>query len=609
MRARRWGTAVAVIASLSLGLSACSGPANEDTTGDAAAKKTSLNVGWNQPFYSYNTATSAGNNSTNANSIYLMQSNFWYYDSASVLQKNTSFGTYEKTSDDPLTVKYTVGEDTSWSDGTPVSAADLLLNWATLSGNFKTVKDDDIKTDEETGASSAPEGEVYFDTGVSAGLALVTQTPEISDDGKSLTLVYDDPFADWEIDMAVPIPAHVAAMKGLGLDDAQAATDAFVKGIQDNDKAVLAPISAFWNTGFDYTSFPDDELLRLSNFSYVMTDLKENEYMTLEKNPDYKGDFPGKIDTITIRYTEDPMAQVQALANGELDAFQPQVTTDVVEAAQKIENAELIQKVEGAYEHMDLTFNNKGPFDPATYGGDAEKAKLVRQAFLHALPRQEVVDKLIKPIIPDAEPRNSFLRVPGAPGYDEIVAVNGSADYAAPDPELSKKLLAQAGVKTPVSVRLMFAKDNIRRESEFAIYQPALEAAGFKAIDKRNVNWSAKLTDKSYDAVYFAWISTSTGVSADCEIFRTGGANNFNGYSSKQVDELCAEIAITTDPARQDELQVEVDTLLWEDAVGTTIFQFPSVTVFDKTRVSGIDTSTLSPTMFYGFWNWEALAE
>ena len=32
----------------------------------------------------------------------------------------------------------------------------------------------------------------------------------------------------------------------------------------------------------------------------------------------------------------------------------------------------------GTYEHVDLVFTNGGPFDPATYGGDAAKALKVR---------------------------------------------------------------------------------------------------------------------------------------------------------------------------------------------------------------------------------------
>ena len=336
-----------------------------------------------------------------------------------------------------------------------------------------------------------------------------------------------------------------------------------------------------------------------------MKDFKENEYMTLEKNPDYKGEHKAAIDQLTVRWNEDPMAQVQALQNGEIDMFSPQVTTDVVKAAEKVKDAEIKTNVEGTYEHIDLVLNNKGPFDPASYGGDAKKALLVRQAFLHGIPRQEVVDKLIKPINPDAQVRNSFLQHLRAPGYDEIVAQNGSSEYAEVDPAKSKALLKQAGVKTPVDVRMMYADGNVRRENEFQLYKPALAAAGFNLIDKQSAKWGDKLGDGTYDAVFFGWQSTSTGVSADQAIFATGQINNLIGYSNKKVDALFDELIVTTDEAKQLELQVQIEKILYEDAVGITIFQFPSANISNKTRVTNIDPATLAPTMFYGYWNWK----
>ena len=45
--------------------------------------------------------------------------------------------------------------------------------------------------------------------------------PEISDDGKSLTLTYTKPFADWAVDMFMYVPAHITAEKALGLSDPQ----------------------------------------------------------------------------------------------------------------------------------------------------------------------------------------------------------------------------------------------------------------------------------------------------------------------------------------------------------------------------------------------------
>lgn len=604
MRSKRLFAVGAVIATLSLAGTACSATPKADDGNSNSNKKTSLNLGWNQPFYSYNENTSNGNATANSIIKYMMNGSFWYVDAKGELKADSSFGTYEKTSDSPLTVKYTVNKDTVWSDGTPVDAADMLLCWAAQSGNVNTIAADKVKTDDATGIPKPPADQVYFDSS-SPGLALVKATPAISDDNKTLTLTYTKPFADWAYDMSVNVPAHVTAEKALGITDPQEAKDTLIKAIQDKDKAKLAKISAFWNTGYDYTSMPSDKDLALSNGAYVMKSFKENEFMTLDKNPKYKGEHGAAIDELTVRWNEDPLAQVQALQNGELDMFSPQVTTDVVKAAEKVKDVSIKKAVEGTYEHMDLVQNNKGPFDPASYGGDAKKALLVRQAFLHGIPRTEVVDKLVKPSNPEAEVRNSFLKTEGTPGYDEIVAQNGSADYSEVDPAKSLALLKQAGVKTPIKVRMMYAKGNARRESEFQLYKPALAKAGFDVIDNGSEKWGEKLGDGTYDAVFFGWQSTTPAVSADQATFATGQINNLIGYSNKKVDALFDQLILTPDETEQIKIQTEIEKLLYADAIGITIFQFPSANISNKTRVTSVDPAILNPTMFYGFWNWK----
>jgi peptide/nickel transport system substrate-binding protein len=604
VRSKRIFAVGAVAATLSLVGTACASPESnsDDSSGN---QKTSITVGWNQPFYSYNGNTSNGNATANNNIKYMMNKQFWYVDEKGEIKPDPSFGTYEKTSDDPLTVKYTVNDDEVWSDGTPVDAADMLLNWAAQSGNLNTIDPDKVKRDDATGLPKNTKGQVFFDTS-SIGLSLVKEIPKIEDDNKSVTLVYTKPFADWAYDMPDLMPAHVVGKKALGIADPQEAKDAVVKAITDKDNAALEKISSFWSFGFDYTKMPSDKDLTLSNGAYVMKDFKENEYLTLEKNPKYKGDHAASFDTVTVRFSEDPMAQVQALQNGELDMFNPQVTTDVVKAAEKVKDVSIIKGVEGTYEHIDLVQNNKGPFDPATYGGSAEKANLVRQAFLHGVPRQEIIDKLIKPVDSEAEVRNSFLRTAGTPGYDEIVAQNGSAEYAEVDPAKSQALLKQAGVQAPVKVRVMYAKDNVRRVNEFQLMKPALAKAGFDLIDAGSNEWSAKLGDGSYDAVFFGWQSTTPAVSADRETYATGTINNLVGYSNKQVDALFDKLVLTTDEAEQLQIQTDIEKLMFKDAIGITIFQFPSANISNKKRITDVNPGILAPTQFYGFWDWKA---
>ena len=593
---------VGAVVALGLLATACSAPEDEQGGGDDA--KTSLTAGWNQPFYSYNEQSANGNATANANIKYLLNEQFWYYDPDSELRTNPDFGTYEQVSEDPLTVKYTTNDDVEWSDGTPVDAADVLLAWAAGSGALNTIDADEVKTDEATGQPENTKGKVYFATS-SPGLRFVTKTPEISDDGRSLTLVYDEAFADWQMDMVVNLPAHVTAGKALGISDPQQAKDALVEAVQEKDAAALVKISSFWNTGFDYAAMPKDKDLALSNGAYVMKDLEENQYVTLEKNPDYEGEHEASIDTLTVRFSEDPLAQVQALENGELDVFSPQATADAVEAASRLDNVKVAGGLEGSWEHLDLTVNNRGPFDPATYGGDRRKALLVRQAFLHGVPRQEVIDKLIRPINPDAEVRNSYLRTEGAPGYDEIVAQNGISEYAEVDPARSLDLLEEAGVKQPIDVRVMYAEDNVRREQQFQLLKPALAKAGFNLVDMGDAQWSDKLGSGEYDAVIFAWQAKTTGVSDSSATFMKGGINNLNGYFNPRVDAAFDALVVEQDEADKLELQIRIEKEIVKDAYGLTLFQHPAAAIWNTERVAGIDPSTLSPLMFYGFWNWK----
>ena len=113
--------ATATIAASALVLSACAAPQSEVVEGS------SITVAWNQPFYSYNSNTSFGNATANANIVYLTSGGFNYYNNVPELVKDESFGTYELVSEDPLTVQYTIADDVQWSDGTPVDAADMLL--------------------------------------------------------------------------------------------------------------------------------------------------------------------------------------------------------------------------------------------------------------------------------------------------------------------------------------------------------------------------------------------------------------------------------------------------------------------------------------------------
>lgn len=603
MRITRRSAVTAVVASSALVLAACSAAGDGDDNAGINTG-TSVNVAWNQPFYSYNRNSTTGNAAANNVVLYLMNSQFNYYDADLNLVKDESFAEYEAVSEDPLRIKYTFADTAEWSDGVPVGPADLMLEWAAQSGTFNNVEAElDPETGEITNQDELDAG-IYFDA-ANPAVALITETPEI--DGRSITLEYSKPYADWEVAIQVNLPAHAVGQRALGIDDPEEAAQAVVDAIVDNDSAALSEIARVWSNDFNYTSFPEDENLRLSSGAYVMTAFEQDQFMTLKANENYKGTQPASIETVTIRWNGDPMGQVQALENGEVDLIGPQSTADVLDALERIDGLEVRTGEEGTYEHVDLQFTNGGPFDPATYGGDEDTALAVRQAFLKLIPRQEIVDRIITPLNPDAEVRESFTQIPGSPGYGPVTEANGMQEMypLEVDVEGAQQLLEDAGVETPVEVRFLTAASNVRRQDELTLIKNSVQQNDlFKIDDKSSDDWGSQLSDSSiYDASMFGWQSTSTAVTESDANFRTGGGNNFGGFSNDEVDALFDQLQVETDPDKQIEILSQVEQILVEQGFGVTIFQFPAVAGYN-TELQGVDPISLSPTIFWNFWEW-----
>jgi peptide/nickel transport system substrate-binding protein len=300
---------------------------------------------------------------------------------------------------------------------------------------------------------------------------------------------------------------------------------------------------------------------------------------------------------------------VQALENEEVDIIQPQATADILTQLEALADrgVEVIADDGATYEHVDLVFNNGGPFDPATYGGDEATALAVRQAFLKTVPRQEIVERLIAPLNPDATVRDSFTTVPGAPGYDAIAAENGSADWQETDIEGAIALLEEHGVQTPIQVRFHYAANNPRRANQYELIRDSAAQAGFEVLDGNSPTWGQDLPNTSiYDASMFGWQSTTIDVAGTNSNFVTGGQNNYGGSSNPAIDELFATLESTTDPDEQQALLLQIEQELWAMGFGIPIYQHPSITGYNSTYVSGVSNVAIAPTVFWNFWEWQA---
>lgn len=562
---------------------------------------TEVTVAAPQPFYSYNGNTSYGSNPTaNGALISATNSQFFSYDEVPELVADESFGTVSVVSESPLSVRYTIRDGVTWSDGVPVDAADLLLAWVANSGALNSPGFDDTPyLDPATQQYTAdfPRDVVFFDGSTGGGLQLVSATPQIDD--RSITLRFDDYFVDWRLVFDVGLPAHVVAMNALGIDDPGEAKAAMIEAIQENDERALAPISRFWNSGFNFSETPDDPALLVSTGPYTITELDE-ESATLEANPRYRGDHRPAYETVTVRYISDPLQAASALADGEVDVIAPQPSVDVAELLAGLDDVMVESGIEGSYERLDLQFERgrNGTFDDP----------LVRKAFLKVVPRQQILEELVTPLREDARLRSSHVLLPGSDGYVEAVRSNGSAEYRRVDVAGAKKLLDRAGVHRP-EVCILFDPSNPRRSTEFRLIQSSAAEAGFRVTDCSSPNWRDLLgVPRQYDASLYALRSTNLAVTAARASFASSNAvNNTSFYANPRVDELLDELDRAPRGTERTEILTEIDRLVWADAFGVPLYQFPSITAF-RSDVEGVAPSPLAPGVLWNVWDWKPAA-
>lgn len=596
-RPARLTAAIAAIGLIAILLTACSAPA------PVLVKGTTVTVAMTEPFSSANPKTSYGNQPTNGAVSYATSSQFAYYDNTPKLVEDSSFGSYRVVSQNPFTVKYTIAPGVTWSDGTPVDAADLMLSWVANSGSLNTTGFDPREYADDSGRYTKPfpAGVVHFDGFNGNGLQLVTKTPVVGDDGRSLTLTYDRFFADWQLVFGVGLPAHVVAGRALGIADPARAEDALLKAVRSDDTARLARIASLWNTGFDFTTTPKDRSLLVSDGPYRVTDIDAKDHVTLEANPHYTGAHKPQFERVSLRFISDPLAAVHALDSGAVDIISPQPSPDVEKAIRAVGGVTTISGFDAAWEHIDLQFSHSrnGAFDNP----------LVRKAFLEVVPRRQILDQIVAPISTKPQLRSSFVFLPGTDDYRAAVKVNGSAAHASVDVAGAKALLARAGVTDP-QVCILFDPSNPRRVSEFSLIQRSAALAGFAVTDCSSPDWLQLLGNPgAYDASLYALRPGTLAVSAVGAAFGSRSTiNNHSFYSDATVDSLIQALDTTQDAAAQSAIMRTIDAKMFSDAYGLPLYQFPTVTAVDK-RVKGVAPSPLAPNLLWNIWAWTPVGD
>jgi len=547
---------LAACATSSTGTSSTSSSTSSGSTASATTANTTITAAHEQEFGAYNNNTADQNAVKNTVVLNQVLRGFWYFGTDGTVQPDKEFGTFEKTSDNPLTVKYTINDKAVWSDGTPIECSDLVLAWAANSNQFPTGKKNPDGTEGQVFSTAGSTG--YEDANV----------PQCNKGDKTVTLTYKKPFADWNslFGGGVILPAHILE-KQSGVSD-------IITAVKNKDMAQLTKAGAFYNTGWIFKAGQYKTDIAPSAGPYQVSQWQGGQSITLTANPKWWGTPPASKNVVIRIISQDQ--QAQALQNGEVQIIQPQPNSDLLAQLKNIGNTINIKNADQfTFEHYDFNFRKGNPFTDLK----------VRQAFAKCLPRQTIVDNLIKPINPNAQVLNSLYAEPFQPNYQQFVSSNGSSAYGAVDIAGAKQLL---GGKT-INVRIGYQTPNPRRTKEVALVRDSCGQAGFKVTDAGQSDFFGNgLANGNWDVALFAW-SGSAIVTSNSSTYVTGGGNNNGKYSNPTVDKLTSQLNSELDATKQAGIQAQLDKIVFtQDLASIPVFTFPGVEAWDK-KVKGVE--------------------
>jgi peptide/nickel transport system substrate-binding protein len=549
LRSVRW---IVLVLGLMLVAAACGGGGGGGGSGKPATKQGgTLNYGADQEPTGFNNNTSKDNGTSVANvMINVLPQAFHLTPDFKVAMNTDLLDSAEQTSSQPQTIVYKIKQNAVWSDGTPVSADDFIYLWKNLNG---TIKDNDV-------ASTTGYDQVQSVTG--------------SDNGKTVTVVFKQPFSDWRSLFCSGnfiLPAHYVSKQPGG-----------------------------WNTGLDKNpqNIPSAGPFKVQNYT-------PGQSLTLVRNDQYFGK-KASLDSIVFRFLPESTTQPAALQNNEVDMIYPQPQLDMVQQVKALPDVTNQINLGPTFEHLDFNFKNQFLSDVA-----------VRKAIATGINVDELVKRTVGQFASQVKPLGNRLWMPFQEPYQDHFGQYGKGDVAG-----AQKLLDAAGYTKgsdgiytkggkKISVRFSTTAGNKLRETQGELFQAQMKQVG---IDIKIANLDSQklfgdaLPNGNFDIADFAWVGGPFAVSGNRDIYRSGAGSNYGQYANPKVDQLFAQASAEFDANKAAELLNQIDQVVTDDMATIPLYNKPTFLAFRNTFVNVSDNATQDGP----FWNsntWAQKAE
>ncbi|MBV8769216.1 MAG: ABC transporter substrate-binding protein [Hyphomicrobiales bacterium] len=321
--------------------------------------------------------------------------------------------------------------------------------------------------------------------------------------------------------------------------------------------AFLASLAMVWNGvvsptavtkyGKDFRNHP------VGSGPFIFKDWRQRDQVSLDANPNYWGGKP-KVDHLVFKEYPDPQAALLALKRGDIQIL-GDVSTQLVPAMRGDPNIQIVTQPGLAISGVGL------PCDVPPFND-----KRVRQALNHAVDVDAIDKSLFQGL---AVPMTSPL--PESQwGFDKSVQ---GYKY---DPDMAKKMLADAGVKLPLKVEFLTYNSprgyNPAGPDLATAIQGYLAKVGVEA-DVRKVDMGANLAtirSGKYQGIFMVGWTGDNGDPDNFvgELFNSSRipVTNTPRYKNPEVDKLLDQAARESDPQKRLALYSDIQKKIVDDA-------------------------------------------
>jgi peptide/nickel transport system substrate-binding protein len=263
----------------------------------------------------------------------------------------------------------------------------------------------------------------------------------------------------------------------------------------------------------------------------------QQDRIVLEKFPQYWNAGNVHFDRIVFRPIVESTVRLANLKSGSLDLIERALATDLKEirADPKLKVA---TQIEIGYQGLTLNVGNGDAGKNGPFGKDPR----VRQALEAAIDRKALSDVVFNG---EVLPGNQWVS-PKNPYFQEQFPVPGR------DVAKAKKLLADAGMTTPVSVDFMVPNNPESRQVAEVIQAMAAEAGFDMKIRVTEFATSLKEAEQGRFQAFFIGWSGRVDPDGNSYIFHKCNAPQNNGnYCNKDVDQWLDEARKVSKPAER----------------------------------------------------------